>query len=111
LAGCLLPLFAMELLGVLVLGKEELELAEAWEAEDLAKGWRHLRSLFMELTKGSWPAHIPINLGSGETHSIERLLSRLGFMLSHIWFDWSRFGYVTIGSFFGFDIVMVRIAE
>jgi hypothetical protein len=42
----------MELLGVLVLGKEELELTEAWEVEDLVKGWRHPRSLFMKLTKG-----------------------------------------------------------
>jgi hypothetical protein len=38
LVGRLLPLLAMELLRVLVLGKEELELAEAWEAEDLVKG-------------------------------------------------------------------------
>jgi hypothetical protein len=114
LAGRLLPLFAMELLGVLVLGKEELELAEAWEAEDLVKGWRHPRLLFMELTNGSWPeivAYIPRNLGSGETPSTERSPSRLGFMLSHIRFDWSRFRCVTIGSFFGFDTVMVRIAE
>jgi hypothetical protein len=108
LAGRLLPLFATELLGVLVLGKEELELAEAWEVEDLVKGWRHPRSLFMELTKGSWPeimAHIPRNLGSGETPSTERSLSRLGFMLSHIRFDWSRFDCVMVGSFFGFDTV------
>jgi hypothetical protein len=46
LAGRLLPLFAMELLGVLVLGKEVLELAEAWEEEDLVKGWRH-RGLYL----------------------------------------------------------------
>jgi hypothetical protein len=56
-------------------------------------------------------AHIPRNLGGGETPSTERSLSRLGFMLSHIRFDWSRFGCVTVGSFFGFDTVMVRIAE
>jgi hypothetical protein len=90
LAGRLLPLFAMELLGVLVLGKEELELAEAWEAEDLVKAWRHPRSLFMELMKGLWPeivAHIPRNLGSGETPSTERWPSRLGFILSHIRYD------------------------
>jgi hypothetical protein len=104
----------MELLGVLVLGKEELELAEAWEAEDLVKGWSHPRSLFMELTEGSCPeivAHIPRNMGSGETPSTERSPSRLGFMLSHIRFDWSRFGCVTVGSFFEFDTIMVRIAE
>jgi hypothetical protein len=114
LAGHLLLLFAMELLGVLVLGKEELELAEAWETEDLVKGWRHPRSLFMELTKGSWPeivVHIPRNLGSGETPSTERSPSHLGFMLSHIRFDWSKFGCVTVGSFFGYDTVMVRIAK
>jgi hypothetical protein len=38
LAGHLLLLLAMELLGVLVLREEELELAEAWEAEDLVRG-------------------------------------------------------------------------
>jgi hypothetical protein len=114
LAGRLLPLLAMELLGVLVLGEEELELVEAWEADDLVKGYRHPRSLFMELTKRSWPeivAYITRNLGSGETPSTERSPSRLGFMLSHIRFDWSRFGCVTVESFFGFDTVMVRIAE
>jgi hypothetical protein len=44
----------------------------------------------MELTKGSWPeivAHIPRNLGGGETLSIEPSPSHLGFMLSHIQFD------------------------
>jgi hypothetical protein len=38
LAERLLPLLAMRLLGVLVLEEKELELAEAWEAEDLVKG-------------------------------------------------------------------------
>jgi hypothetical protein len=38
LAGRLLPLLAMRLLGVLVLEEKELELAEAWEEEDLVKG-------------------------------------------------------------------------
>jgi hypothetical protein len=38
LAGRLLPLLSIGLLGVLVLGEEELGLAEAWEAEDLVKG-------------------------------------------------------------------------
>jgi hypothetical protein len=38
LAGRLLPLLAMRLLEVLVLEEKELELAEAWEAEDLVKG-------------------------------------------------------------------------
>jgi hypothetical protein len=37
LAGRLLPLLAMKLLGVLVLREKELELAEAWEVEDLVK--------------------------------------------------------------------------
>jgi hypothetical protein len=50
-------------------------------------------------------------LGSGETPSAEPSLSHLGFMLSHIRFDWLRFGYVAVGSFFGSDTVMVRIAE
>jgi hypothetical protein len=38
LAGRLLPLLAMEFLGVLVLEEKELGLAEAWKAEDLVKG-------------------------------------------------------------------------
>jgi hypothetical protein len=50
-------------------------------------------------------------LGSGETPSTEPSPSRLGFMLSHIRFDWSRFGCVAVGSFFGSDTIMVRIAE
>jgi hypothetical protein len=50
-------------------------------------------------------------LERGETPSTERSSGRLGFMLSHIRFDWSRFSCVTVGSFFGSSIVMVRIAE
>jgi hypothetical protein len=68
----------------------------------------------MELTKRSWPevvAHIPRNLGSGETPSTEPSPSRLGFMMSHIRFDWLRFGCVAVESFFGSNIVMVRIVE
>jgi hypothetical protein len=38
LAGRLLPLLAMEFLGVLVLEEKELGLAEAWKAEDLVRG-------------------------------------------------------------------------
>jgi hypothetical protein len=58
----------------------------------------------MELTKRSWPeivVHIPRNLESGETLSTERSPSRLGFMLSHIRFDWLIFGCVAAGSFSG----------
>jgi hypothetical protein len=68
----------------------------------------------MELTKRSWPevvAHIPRNLGSGETPSTEPSPSHLGFMMSHIRFGWLRFGCVAVGSFFGSGTVMVRIAE
>jgi hypothetical protein len=68
----------------------------------------------MELTKRLWPeivAHIPRNLESGETPSTERSPSHLGFMLSHIRFDWLRFGCVAVRSFFGSSTVMVRIAE
>jgi hypothetical protein len=67
----------------------------------------------MELTKRSWPeivAHIPRNLGSGETSSTKLSPSHLGFMRSHIRFDWLRFACVAVGSFFGSDTVMVRIA-
>jgi hypothetical protein len=68
----------------------------------------------MELTKRSWPeivAHIPRNLGSGETPSTEQSPSHLGFMLSHIQFDWLSFDYVAVKSFFGSDTIMVRIVE
>jgi hypothetical protein len=68
----------------------------------------------MELTKRSWPevvAHIPRNLGSGETPSTEPSPSHLGFMMNHIRFGWLRFGCVVVGSFFGSGTVMVRIAE
>jgi hypothetical protein len=68
----------------------------------------------MELTKRSWPeivAHIPRNLESRETPSTERSSGRLGFMLSHILFDWLRFGCVAVGSFVGSNTVVVRIAE
>jgi hypothetical protein len=114
LAGRLLPLLSMKFLGVLVLEKKELGSAEACKAEDLVKGQGHPMSLFMELTKRSWPeivAHVPNNLGSGETPSTERSPGRLGFMLSHIRFDWLRFGCVAVGSFFGSNTVVVGIAE
>jgi hypothetical protein len=68
----------------------------------------------MGLAKISWPeivAHIPRNLGSGETLLTEPSPSRLGFMLSHIRFDWLRFDCVAVGLFFGSDTVMVRVAE
>jgi hypothetical protein len=60
----------------------------------------------MGLVKRSWPeivAHIPRNLGSGETLSVEPSPSRLGFILSHIRFDWLRFGCVAVRLFFGSD--------
>jgi hypothetical protein len=50
-------------------------------------------------------------LESGETPSTERPPSHLGFMLSHIRFDWLGFGCVTVGSFFGSSTVVIRIAE
>jgi hypothetical protein len=56
-------------------------------------------------------AHIQRNLESGETPSTERSPSCLGFMLSHIRFDWLRFGCVAVGSFFESNTVVVRIAE
>jgi hypothetical protein len=55
--------------------------------------------------------YIPRNLGSGETSSTERSPSRLEFMLSHIRFDFLRFNCVAVGSLFGSDTVVVRIAE
>jgi hypothetical protein len=58
----------------------------------------------MGLAKRSWPeivAHIPRNLGSGETLLTEPSLSHLGFMLNHIRFDWLRFSCVAVGCFSG----------
>jgi hypothetical protein len=63
-----------------------------------------------EIVAGDRGAY-PKNLGSGETLSTEPSPSRLGFMLSHIRFDWLRFGCVAVGLFFGSDTVMVRVAE
>jgi hypothetical protein len=68
----------------------------------------------MGLAKRSWSemvAHIPKNLGSGEILSTEPSLSHLGFMLSHIQFDWLRSGCVAVGLFFGSDTVMFGVAE
>jgi hypothetical protein len=62
----------------------------------------------MELTNRSWPeivAHIPRNLEGGQTLSTGRSPSHLEFMLSHIRFDWLRFGYVTAGSFSGLALL------
>jgi hypothetical protein len=50
-------------------------------------------------------------LGSGETLSTEPSPSHLGFMLSHIQFDWLRSGCVAVGLFIGSDTVMVRVAK
>jgi hypothetical protein len=50
-------------------------------------------------------------LGSGETLLTEPSSSHLGFMLSHIRFDSLKFGCVAVGSFFGYDTVMIRIPE
>jgi hypothetical protein len=58
----------------------------------------------MGLAKRSWPeivAHIPRNLGSEETLLTELSPRRLGFMPSHIRFDWLRFGCVQSGCFSG----------
>jgi hypothetical protein len=68
----------------------------------------------MGLAKRSWPeimAHIPRNLGSGETLSTEPSSGRLGFMLSHIRSNWLRSGCVAVGLFFGSNTVMARVAE
>jgi hypothetical protein len=49
--------------------------------------------------------HIPRNLGSGETPLTEPSSSRLRFKLSHIRFDWLKFGCIAVGLFFGPDTV------
>jgi hypothetical protein len=63
----------------------------------------------MGLAKRSWQeivAHIPRNLGSGETLLTEQLSGRLGFMLSHIRL---RSGCVTVGLFFGSNTVWFEL--
>jgi hypothetical protein len=66
----------------------------------------------MGLAKRLWPeivAHIPRNLGSGETLSTESSLSRLGFMLSHIRFDWLRSGCVAVELFSGLALLWLEL--
>jgi hypothetical protein len=66
----------------------------------------------MGLTKRSWPeivAHIPRNLGTGETLSTEPSSGRLGFKMSHIRFDWLKSGCVEVGLFFGSDTVWLEL--
>jgi hypothetical protein len=61
----------------------------------MVKGWGHPWFLFMELVKRSWPeimVHILRNLGGGEVSLTESSSGRLEFMLSHIRFDWLKFG-------------------
>jgi hypothetical protein len=68
----------------------------------------------MGLAKRSWPeivAHIPRNLGGGETPLTEPSSGRLGFKLSHIRFDWLKFGCVAVGLFFGSDTVWPELSN
>jgi hypothetical protein len=68
----------------------------------------------MELTERSWPeivAHIPRNLESGEAPSTERSPGRLGFMLSHIRFDWLRFCCVAVGRFSGLTLLWSKLSN
>jgi hypothetical protein len=88
----LLP--AIEFLGVLVLEKESLDW-QRLEGRRLGERLGALRFLFMGLAKRSWPeivVHIPRNLGGGETSLTESSSGRLEFKLSHIRFDWLKFG-------------------
>jgi 4-amino-4-deoxy-L-arabinose transferase-like glycosyltransferase len=62
----------------------------------------------MGLAKRSWPeivVHILRNLGGGETSLTELSSDRLEFKLSHIRFDWLKFGWVAVGSLFGSNTV------
>jgi hypothetical protein len=62
----------------------------------------------MGLVKRSWPeivAHIPRNLGSGETPSTEPSSGRLEFKLSRIRFDWLKSDCVAVGLLLGSDTV------
>jgi hypothetical protein len=66
----------------------------------------------MGLAKRSWSeivAHIPRNLGSGETPLTEPSLGRLGFKLSHIRFDWLKSSRVAVGLLFRSDTVWPKL--
>jgi hypothetical protein len=97
----------MELLGVLVLkgkawigkGLESRGLGERLGAPEV-----FIYGTGKEIVAGD-VAHIPRNLGSGETLSTKPSPGRLGFKLSHIRFDWLKSSCVAVGLFFGSNTV------
>jgi hypothetical protein len=99
----------MKFLGVLVL-EERARVSRGLEGRGFGEKLGAPKVLIYGTDK-EIVTHIPRNLESGETPSTERSPSCLGFMLSHIRFDWLRFSCVTIKSFFGSSTVVVRIAE
>jgi hypothetical protein len=100
----------MELLGVLVLWRGRARVSIGLGGRGFGERLE-APEVFIYGTGEEIVAHIPRNLGSGETPSAKPSSSCLGFMLSHIRFDWSRFGCVAVRSFFGSDTIMVRIAK
>jgi hypothetical protein len=87
-------------------------LAKAWKIEDLVKRLGAPEVLIYgtgkEIVDGD-RGHISRNLGSGETLSTEPSPGHLGFKLSHIRFDWLKFGCVAVGLFFGSDTVWSKL--
>jgi hypothetical protein len=66
----------------------------------------------MGLAKRSWPdivAHVPRNLGSGETPLTEPLSGRLGFKLSHIRFNWLKSSCVAVELLFGSGTIWLEL--
>jgi hypothetical protein len=90
LARRLLLLPAIELLGVLVLKKGSLD----WQRlEDKGLGERlGAPAILIYGTGKEIVVHIPRNLGGGETSLTESSSARVEFKLSHIRFDWLKFG-------------------
>jgi hypothetical protein len=102
-----LLLLAIEFLGVLVLEKGSLD----WQKlEDRRLGERLGAPAVLVYGTGKETGpeivvHIPRNLGGGEASLTESSSGRSEFKLSHIRFDWLKFGWVAVASLFGSDTV------
>jgi hypothetical protein len=86
-----LLLLAIGLLGLLVLKKRSLD----WQRLESIRLGERLGAptvLIYGTGKAEIVVHIPRNLGGGETSLTESSSGRLEFKLSHIRFDWLKFG-------------------
>jgi hypothetical protein len=103
----------MEFLGVLVL-KRKAWIGKGLKGRGLGERLGALEVLIygtgeeiVARDRGAYPKEF----GKGETLSTEPSSSHLGFMLSHIRFDWLRSGCVAVGLFFVSNTVMARVTE